>query len=26
VREELDTRIAAFNWFNEQLQEALGSE
>ena len=26
VRDELDTRIAAFNWFNEQLQEALGSE
>jgi len=26
VRDELDTRIAAFNWFNEQLQEALNSE
>ena len=26
VRDELDTRIAAFNWFNDQLQEALNSE
>ena len=26
VRDELDTRIGAFNWFNEQLQEALNSE
>ena len=26
VRDELDTRNAAFNWFNEQLQEALNSE
>ena len=26
VREELDTRIAAFNWFNEQVQEALKPE
>ena len=23
VREELDTRIAAFNWYNEQIQQAL---
>ena len=26
VRDELDTRIAAINWFNEQLLEALNSE
>ena len=23
VQAELDTRIAAFNWYNDQLQEAL---
>ena len=26
VRDELDTRIAAFNWFNEKLQATLNSE
>jgi molecular chaperone GrpE (heat shock protein) len=26
VREELDTRVAAFNWYNDQVQEALTLE
>ena len=26
VRDELDTRMAAYNWFNEKLKETLNSE
>ena len=26
VRDEMGTRIAAFNWYNEQVQEALKPE